>query len=128
MNWEQLTGAVDFVVFEDSLPDGLFQTLAGVADDCASPGCEPELTLPLPTGDRYYLVSGRNDCGTGPKNTPPASFTVIDNASDDLGLTDLQAFFASVDPTPTDYIHVSLDGCTFPKFEWWPAHCRDRSS
>ena len=61
LTWSGVEGATDYVVTEDSAPDGAFATQAGTAPDGAS-----GLTVPMPPGLRFYLVAARNACGTGP--------------------------------------------------------------
>ena len=56
--------ADDYVVFEDTAPDGGFSTETGTAMS----GMDG-LAVPVPPGDIvYFLVAGRNSsCGVGPK-------------------------------------------------------------
>ena len=62
MTWNNTTNASDYVVLQDTAPDGLFSSQAGTSLS-GSAG----LTLAMPTGDRYYSVAGRNAaCGIGP--------------------------------------------------------------
>ena len=58
--WIAAPGAIDHVVFEDLLPSGTFATETGQA-----PSGIPGLTVPMPAGNRFYLVGGRNG-GVGP--------------------------------------------------------------
>ncbi len=60
--WSDELGAADYVVFQDSSPAGGFGAGIGTAAS-GTPG----LTLEMPAGDHYFLVAGRNPCGTGPK-------------------------------------------------------------
>jgi hypothetical protein len=58
MSWTDAAGAIEHVVREDVAPGGPFlEEAATVASRGAS--------LPIGTGDRYFLVSGRNACGEG---------------------------------------------------------------
>lgn len=58
--WSNLPGAADYQVQEDLSPTGLFLTETGVSTD-GSIG----LLIPVPLDNRFYLVSARNDCGSG---------------------------------------------------------------
>lgn len=61
--WEEAAGAEEYVVLQDTIPNGGFTTVVGV-----SPAGEPSLSVPIPPGDLlYFLVAGRNQgCGLGP--------------------------------------------------------------
>ena len=63
LTWDDATNADDYVVFSDTAPDGMFETVAGIAQSGAT-----GLTVAVPSGNELYLVAGRNpDCGVGPK-------------------------------------------------------------
>ena len=53
---------ISFILFEDTATDGTFDDIAATAS-----GFLPQITLPTPAGNRFYLVAGRNGCGIGPK-------------------------------------------------------------
>jgi len=61
LTWTNATGADDYVVYEDTDPAGAFATQTGTTDDGAT-----GLTVPMPSGLRFYRVAGRNACGEGP--------------------------------------------------------------
>ena len=62
-NWTNISGAVDYVVLEDTVPSGPFFTTTGSAVNGAD-----GLTVAVGTGTKFYLVAGRNStCGIGPK-------------------------------------------------------------
>lgn len=58
--WSNLSPGTDYMVQEDLSPAGLFLTDTGASTD-GSIG----LLIPVPIDNRFYLVSARNDCGTG---------------------------------------------------------------
>ena len=51
-----------YVLYQDAVPEGEFLGFAG-----ADFGGMLQITIPLPAGDRYYLIAGQNECGFGPK-------------------------------------------------------------
>jgi hypothetical protein len=63
--WTDTTASDDYVVFQDTLPNGPFTTVSGTAASGTT-----GLTAPVPAGDIvYFLVAGRNAaCGEGPKD------------------------------------------------------------
>jgi hypothetical protein len=63
LTWTDTTHADSYVVFEDLLPDGGFETQTGTAAGGAA-----GLTTPTPAATTYYLVAGSNaSCGAGPR-------------------------------------------------------------
>jgi hypothetical protein len=64
LTWGDTSDAEDYVVFEDDLPSGSFETSVGSAGSGTT-----GLTVPMPSVDKFYLVAGRDSvCGTGPKH------------------------------------------------------------
>jgi len=64
LTWDDTTNADDYVVFSDTTPNGIFNTVAGTAQS-GSPGS----TVGMPPGVEFYLVAGSNtSCGIGPKH------------------------------------------------------------
>jgi len=64
LTWDDSANADDYVVFSDTTPNGIFETVAGIA-----PGGSTGLTVAMPVGNVFYLVAGRNSiCGLGPKH------------------------------------------------------------
>lgn len=64
LTWNNGTNATSYVVFEDTSPSGAFTTQSATATSGLT-----GVTLPMPVGDRYYLVAGRNNaCGIGPQD------------------------------------------------------------
>ncbi|MGH9869085.1 MAG: FG-GAP repeat protein [Candidatus Polarisedimenticolia bacterium] len=61
--WDDVAGADDYVVLQDSDPRGPFTTGIGSA-----PSGDPGLVVEMPAGDLvFFLVAGRNEaCGLGP--------------------------------------------------------------
>ena len=61
--WDNEANADDYVVVEDDLSSGAFNTETGTATSGVS-----GLTVPIPPDSKFYLVVGRNvACGIGPK-------------------------------------------------------------
>lgn len=60
LTWANVSGATDYVVFEDASPSGTFGTQTGVAASGTT-----GLTVAMPAGNRYYRVRARNGCGLG---------------------------------------------------------------
>ncbi len=60
--WNDTPAAVDYVVYQDLSAQGGFLVPIGTSTSGVT-----GLTIPMPFGNRYYLVAGRNGCGTGPK-------------------------------------------------------------
>ncbi len=64
LTWDDAANADDYVVFSDTAPNGIFNTVAGTA-----PSGTPGLTLGMPQGSEFFLVAGSNSsCGLGPKH------------------------------------------------------------
>ena len=63
LRWEAAAGAEEYLVLQDTIPNGGFTTVVGVA-----PAGDPSLSMPIPPGDLlYFLVAGHNQgCGLGP--------------------------------------------------------------
>lgn len=61
--WEESAGADDYMVLQDTIPNGSFTSVVGTA-----PTGSPSLSVPIPPGDfLYFHVAGRNPgCGLGP--------------------------------------------------------------
>ena len=60
--WNNTTNATDYVVYEATSPNGAFTTQTGTSTSGLT-----GLTIALPSGNREYLVAGRNSaCGVGP--------------------------------------------------------------
>ena len=63
LKWTDASDADDHVLFMDQSPAGSFDVVAGTA-----PAGIIGLTVPMPEGNRFYLVAGSNStCGVGPK-------------------------------------------------------------
>jgi hypothetical protein len=64
LTWNNTTNSTDYVVFEDTAPNGAFTTQIGtVASGLTG------ITVAMPSSNRYYLVAGRNaTCGVGPQD------------------------------------------------------------
>ncbi len=63
LTWANVSGADDYVIFQDALPGGPFTVVSGTAANGTS-----GLTIPVPPGQVYYKVAGRSAaCGMGPK-------------------------------------------------------------
>ena len=63
LQWTDVAGVSDYVVYSSSTPSGVFTQEVGSA-----PSGQPGLTVPLPSGSLVYLkVVGRNVCGEGPQ-------------------------------------------------------------
>ena len=64
LTWDDTTNADDYVVFSDTTPNGIFNTVAGTAQNGTAGA-----TLTPPPGSEFYLVAGSNSsCGLGPKH------------------------------------------------------------
>lgn len=59
--WTDVANAADYAVHEDASAAGSFAAITGTA----STG-DPGLAAPMPSGSRFYLVTGRNACGESP--------------------------------------------------------------
>jgi hypothetical protein len=60
--WTNTAGADDYVVYESGTANGAFSTITGSAS-----GGTTGLTLPMPSGNRFYLIAARSLlCGEGP--------------------------------------------------------------
>ncbi len=59
--WDDVGGATGYAVREDASPAGAFATVTGTATSGTT-----GLTVPLPAGNRFYLVAARNACGESP--------------------------------------------------------------
>lgn len=63
LSWTNGTNDDGYVVFEDAVPAGRFDAVAGTAASGTS-----GLTMPLPSETEYYLIAGSNaTCGVGVK-------------------------------------------------------------
>jgi len=61
--WTNAPDADDYVVFADQSPTGTFEQVVGTSSTGGV-----GLTIPMPSGNWYYLVAGSNAaCGVGPK-------------------------------------------------------------
>lgn len=58
LTWSNVAGAEDYVVREDASPAGSFGTITGTATDGTA-----GLTIPVPVGNRFYLLTARDGCG-----------------------------------------------------------------
>ena len=64
LTWDDTMNADDYVVFSDTAPNGIFNTVAGTAQNGTAGA-----TLTPPPGSEFYLVAGSNSaCGVGPKH------------------------------------------------------------
>jgi hypothetical protein len=64
LTWNNASNATDYVVYEDSAPDGDVTTQTGTSASGVT-----GLTIASPAGSAFYLVAGRNAaCGVGPQN------------------------------------------------------------
>jgi hypothetical protein len=64
LTWDDAMNADDYVVFSDTAPNGIFNTVAGTAQS-GTPGS----TVSMPPGSEFYLVAGSNPtCGLGSKH------------------------------------------------------------
>jgi hypothetical protein len=64
LTWDDATDADDYLIFSNTVPNGVFSKAVGTASSGAS-----GLTVGLLAGNEYFLVAGRNSsCGVGPKH------------------------------------------------------------
>lgn len=64
LTWTNDPSSQDYVVLQDASPSGSFVTQAGSSSSGAT-----GVTIPMPGGNLYYLVAGRNTtCGLGPSH------------------------------------------------------------
>jgi hypothetical protein len=61
LTWQNVAGATDYVIYEDTSAGGTFSTQTGTAGS-GTVG----LSLSTPSGMVYYKVAARNLCGAGP--------------------------------------------------------------
>ena len=62
--WSNTTNAVDYALFADTTSGGSFASQIGTSTSGTT-----GLTIPMPSGNRFYLVAGRNGaCGVGPQD------------------------------------------------------------
>jgi len=62
LTWTASTGAEDYVILGDSVPDGKFTTRVATGTN-GSTGA----SIPIGSVSEYFLVAGRNACGVGPR-------------------------------------------------------------
>ena len=62
LSWDPIAGASHYSVFSDGAKDGAF-----MMEVAGSPTSDPNLTIPCPEVDTFFLVAAGNDCGLGPK-------------------------------------------------------------
>jgi len=62
LTWADTAHADDYVVLEDGVPGGSFSEVLGSASGGAS-----GLTVPMPPGNLFFLVAGRNSGCVGPR-------------------------------------------------------------